>query len=125
MLLHGPSVLDDGKFGLVLYDQAKIIDSEETSSWSVSCVFHWSLSIGKPRMTLVSIVNTLDCMTVRLIDPMSRRKQTVRAVHSCNSCVVLYLKIRCRNVKIIQFPFLSSLFFLLFIAVICAILQYL
>ena len=83
--LHGRSMLDYRPIWLVFIFKPTYIDFRKSSVFFF--LIHWLLSIGKPRMTPLVFVNT---SALWLTSPvLADRKQTVRAVHSCNSWLLM------------------------------------
>ena len=82
-LLHGPPMLvDKTNFGLVLFNHANFYRFEETSSyWSVKriSVFLCFSLVSQRQTCSITVYNR----TVTNIE------NTVRAVHSCNSCFLI------------------------------------
>ena len=68
LCLYGPSMLADRQISCrVIYNQLSFIGFAEISVWFFSA-YHWSQSIGSPRMTPVSFVKTTESCMVSLVN---------------------------------------------------------
>ena len=84
LLLHGPPMsTDKADFGLVLYNHANFYRFVETSSyWSVKriSIFLCFSSVNQRHISCIIVYNRT----------VTNTKNTVRAMHSCNSLLLAY-----------------------------------